>query len=122
MWRAYEFTGLPSRNRTLDSEVLGQNVGLPVNDTRLEVFVDFEKEDEARVSRASAPEEDTHTHVSDYFTKHLLYLYIREREREREKKKKKKKKKKRKRRQKLQILDRFVRIMFLREGKREPRA
>lgn len=40
---------MPSRNRTLDSEVLGRNVGLPVNDTRLEVFVDFEKETDARV-------------------------------------------------------------------------
>lgn len=49
MWRAYEFTGVPSRNRTLDSEVLGRNVGLPANDTRLEVFVDFEKATDARV-------------------------------------------------------------------------
>lgn len=40
---------MPSRNRTLDSEVLGRNVGLPVNDTRLEVFVDFEKEADAQV-------------------------------------------------------------------------
>lgn len=48
-WRAYELIGVPSRNRTLDSEVLGRNVGLPVNDTRLEVFVDFEEESDARV-------------------------------------------------------------------------
>ncbi|CAM9303760.1 unnamed protein product [Ectocarpus sp. 13 AM-2016] len=47
-WQAYEFIPLPSRNRTLDSEVLGMNVGRPVNDTRLEVTVDFETEDEAR--------------------------------------------------------------------------
>ncbi|CAM9542434.1 unnamed protein product [Scytosiphon promiscuus] len=47
-WRAYEFIALPSRNRTLDSEVLGMNVGRPVNDTRLEVVVDFEKESEAK--------------------------------------------------------------------------
>eukprot|EP00903_Cladosiphon_okamuranus_P015357 g14183.t1 len=47
-WRAYEFIGVPSRNRTLDSEVLGRNVGLPANDTRLEVFVDFEAESDAR--------------------------------------------------------------------------
>ncbi|CBN77901.1 expressed unknown protein [Ectocarpus siliculosus] len=46
-WQAYEFIPLPSRNRTLDSEVLGMNVGRSVNDTRLEVTVDFEKEDEA---------------------------------------------------------------------------
>lgn len=45
----YELIGVPSRNRTLDSEVLGRNVGLPVNDTRLEVFVDFENEADARV-------------------------------------------------------------------------
>ncbi|CAM9861868.1 unnamed protein product, partial [Hapterophycus canaliculatus] len=46
-WRAYEFIALPSTNRTRDSEVLGMNVGRPVNDTRLEVVVDFEKKAEA---------------------------------------------------------------------------
>lgn len=54
--------------------MLGQNVGLPVNDTRLEVFVDFEKEDEARVSQAPAPEEDTRTQVLENLrsTSHIL--------------------------------------------------
>lgn len=48
-WRAYEYVALPTRNRTLDSEVMGMNVGLVVNDTRLEVQVDFGNQSEAQV-------------------------------------------------------------------------
>lgn len=39
----------PSQNRTLDAGILGMNVGLCANDTRLEVCVDFSNETEASV-------------------------------------------------------------------------
>lgn len=48
-WNAYELTMLPSRNRTLDSNVVGMNVGLCVNDSRIDVMVDYGNQTEAPV-------------------------------------------------------------------------